>query len=212
MTSRPARLQRGLLPVDAQLAGGDTGAAGGVHHKHGGGVGDEDPQPPPMAVLILDVLEHLPAGFVSMHVPGGPAVRGDRLRPRRDQRRDLLQRSAQGARGHVESVGGQRLDDPVHRPAQHELLMRQPRQKNPAVNRPFGTGLAAGGAQAIARPRMRTPPPVAPPPPHDPGDLHLPVDLLAVLGAQELERLPALGAAPLAGLHIDDPFLGLQMQ
>ena len=59
---------------------------------------------------------------------------------------------------------------------------------------------------------MRTPPPVAPPPPHDPGDLHLPVDLLAVLGAQELERLPALSAAPLAGLHIDDPFLGLQMR
>ena len=59
---------------------------------------------------------------------------------------------------------------------------------------------------------MRTPPPVAAPPPHDPGDLHLPVDLLAVLGAQELERLPALGAAPLASLHIDDPFLGLQMR
>ena len=59
---------------------------------------------------------------------------------------------------------------------------------------------------------MRTPPPVAAPPPHDPGDLHLPVDLLAVLGAQELKRLPALGAAPLAGLHIDDPFLGLQMR
>ena len=31
-----AGLQRGLLPVDAQLAGGDLGAAGGVHHEHGG--------------------------------------------------------------------------------------------------------------------------------------------------------------------------------
>ena len=59
---------------------------------------------------------------------------------------------------------------------------------------------------------MRTPPPVAAPPPHDPGDLHPPVDLLAVLGAQELKRLPALRAAPLAGLHIDDPFLSLQMR
>jgi hypothetical protein len=42
---------------------------------------------------------------------------------------DLLQCSAQGARRHVESVGDQRLDDPVQRPAQHELLMRQPRQE-----------------------------------------------------------------------------------
>ena len=136
-------------------------------------------------------------------MPGGPAVRGDRLRPRRDQRRDLLQRPAQRARRHVEPVGGQRLDDPVHRPAQHMLLIRQPRQE-------------PGGEQALRHrpgrrrradrpgPRMRTPPPVAAPPPHDPGDLHLPVDLLAVLGAQELKRLPALRAAPLAGIHIDD--------
>jgi len=59
---------------------------------------------------------------------------------------------------------------------------------------------------------MRAPPPAAAPPRHDPGDLHLPVDLLAVLGAQELKRLPALGAAPLAGIDIDEPFLGLQMR
>src|SRR5208283_1266560 len=56
------------------------------------------------------------------------------------------------------------------------------------------------------------PPPVAAPPPHDPGDLHLPVDLLAVLGAQELKRLTALRAAPLPGIHIDEPFLSLQMR
>ena len=91
------------------------------------------------------------------------------------------------------------------------LLIRQPRQE-------------PGGEQALRHrpgrrrragrpgPRMRAPPPVAAPPPHDPGDLHLPVDLLAVLGAQELKRLPAFGAAPLAGIHIDDPFLGLQMR
>src|SRR5260221_4265935 len=91
------------------------------------------------------------------------------------------------------------------------LLIRQPGQE-------------PGGEQALRhrpgrrpradrrRPRMRAPPPVAAPPRHDPGDLHLPVDLLAVLGADELERLPALGAAPLAGIHIDDPFLGLQMR
>ena len=144
-------------------------------------------------------------------MPGGPAVRGDRGRPRRDQRRDLLQRPAQGARGHVEPVGGQRRHDPVHQQAQHMLLIRQPRQE-------------PGGEQALRHrpgrrrradrrgPRMRAPPPVAPPPPHDPGDLHLPVDLLAVLGAQELKRLPALRAAPLAGLHIDEPFLSLQMR
>ena len=59
---------------------------------------------------------------------------------------------------------------------------------------------------------MRTPPPVTPPPPHDPGDLHLPVDLLAVLGAQELKRLPALRAAPLASIHIDDALIGFQLR
>ena len=163
------------------------------------------------AVLILDVFEHLPGRLIGMHMPSGPAVRGDRRRPRRDQRRDLLQRPAQGARGHLEPVGGQRLDDPVHRPAQHMLLIRQPRQE-------------PGGEQALRHrpgrwrradrrgPRMRTPPPAAAPPPHDPGDLHLPVDLLAVLGAQELKRLPALRTAPLAVLHIDDAFLSLQMR
>ena len=146
-----------------------------------------------------------------MHVPGGPAVRGDRRRPRRDQRRDLLQRPAQGARRHVEPVGGQRLDDPVHGPAQHMLLIRQPRQEprgEQALRHRPGRWRRAHGP----RPRAGAPPPVAAPPPHDPGDLYPPVDLLAVLGAQELKRLPALGAAPLAGLHIEDPLLSLQMR
>jgi hypothetical protein len=40
----------------------------------------------------------------------------------------------------------------------------------------------------------------------------VPVDLLTVLGAQELKRLPAPGAAPLAGIDIDDTFLSLQMR
>ena len=144
-------------------------------------------------------------------MPGGPAVRGDRGRPRRDQRRDLLQRPAQGARRHVEPVGGQRRDDPVHRPAQHMLLIRQPRQEprgEQALRHRPGRRLRAGRPG----PRAGAPPPVAAPPPHDPGDLHLPVDLLAVLGAQELKRLPAFRAAPLAGIHIDDAFLSLQMR
>src|SRR6266567_1829274 len=91
------------------------------------------------------------------------------------------------------------------------LLIRQPGQE-------------ARGEQALRHrpgrrrradrrgPRASAPPPVAAPPPHDPGDLHLPVDLLAVLGAQELKRLPAYGAAPLGGIHIDDPFLSLQLR
>src|ERR1039457_7110063 len=91
------------------------------------------------------------------------------------------------------------------------LLIRQPRQEprgeQPLRHRPGGRRRANGPG-----PRMRAPPPVAAPPPHDPGDLHLPVDLLAVLGAEELKRLPAFGAAPLGGIHIDDPFLGLQMR
>jgi hypothetical protein len=143
---------------------------------------------------------------------GGPAAAGgDRGRPRRDQRRDLLQRPDQGARRHIEPVGGQRHDDPVHRPAQHMFLIRQPRQE-PGGEQALRLRLGRGRRADRRGPRMRTPPPVAPPPPHDPGDLHLPVDLLAVLGAQELKRLPALRAAPLAGIHIDEPFLGLQMR
>ena len=59
---------------------------------------------------------------------------------------------------------------------------------------------------------MRAPPPVPAPPPHDPGDRHPPVNLLAVLGAQELKRLPAFGAAPLGGIHIDDAFLSRQLR
>ena len=146
-----------------------------------------------------------------MHVPGGPAVRGDRGRPRRDQRRDLLQRPAQRARRHVQPVGGQRLHDPVHRPAQHMLLIRQPRQE-PRGEQALRHRPGRHGRADRRRSPMRTPPPVTPPPPHDPGDLHPPVDLLAVLGPDELERLPAHRAAPLASIHIDDPLLGLQMR
>src|ERR1019366_4944414 len=62
------------------------------------------------------------------------------------------------------------------------------------------------------RPRASAPPPVTPPPPHDPGDLHLPAGLLAVLGAEELKQLPALRSAPLAGIHIDEPFLSHQLR
>ena len=144
-------------------------------------------------------------------MPGGPAVRGDRGRPRRDQRRDLLQRPAQGARRHVQPVGGQRRDDPVHRPAQHMLLIRQPRQEPRGEQALRHRPGRHGRADRRGSP-MRTPPPVTPPPPHDPGDLHPPVELLAVLGPYELERLPAHRAAPLASIHIDDPLLGLQMR
>src|SRR5260221_5819333 len=92
------------------------------------------------------------------------------------------------------------------------LVIRQPRQE-PRGEQALRHRPGRRGRADRRRPRMRAPPPVAPPPPpHDPGDLHLPVDLLAVLGAQELKRLPALGAAPLAGIHIDDTFLGLQMR
>jgi len=99
----------------------------------------------------------------------------------------------------------------VHRPAQHMLLIRQPRQE-PRGEQALRHRPGRRRRADRPGPRMRAPPPVAAPPPHDPGDLHPPVDLLAVLGAQELKRLPALRAAPLAGLHIDDPFLSLQMR
>ena len=138
-------------------------------------------------------------------------MRGDRRRPRRDQRRDLLQRPAQRARRHLQPVGGQRLDNPVHRPAQHMLLIRQPRQE-PRGEQALRHRPGRRRRAHRRRPPMSARPLVAPPPPHDPCDLHLPVDLLAVLGPEELERLAALVAAPLAGIRIDDPLPGLQMR
>ena len=86
---------------------------------------------------------------------GLAAVRGDRRRPRRDQRRDLLQRPAQRARRHVEPVGSQRRHDPVHR-RPSTCFSYASRARNPAVNRPFGTGLAAGGAQVVLGPDEST--------------------------------------------------------
>jgi hypothetical protein len=49
----------------------------------------------------------------------------------------------------------------------------------------------SGGQTGLAPDERR--PPVAASPPHDPGDLHLPVNLLAVLGPEELKRLAAPG-------------------
>jgi hypothetical protein len=46
---------------------------------------------------------------------------------------------------------------------------------------------------------------------HDPGDFHLPVDLLGVLGAVGLERLPAAGAGPFGLGHVVDFFAGLEV-
>ena len=86
-----------------------------------------------------------------MHVPGLAAVGGDRLRPRRHQRRDLLQLPDQGAGGDLEPVGGQRRDDPVHRAAQHILLMQQPGQE-PGGEQPLRHHLGAGGAQTVFGP------------------------------------------------------------
>jgi hypothetical protein len=96
-------------------------------------------------------------------------------------------------------------------PAQHMLFIRQPGQEpggEQALRHRPGSRRRAGRPG----PRASAPPPVAAPPPRDPGDLHPPVDVLTVLGAQKLKRLPALRAAPLGGLHIDDPFLSLQMR
>ena len=125
----PAGLQRGLVKVDAQLAGGHPRRAGRVHHEHGRVRGDERPQPPAVVLLVRDVLEHLPGGLVAVRVPGLPGMGGDRLRPGCQQRRDLLQLAGQGAGRDVQPLGGQRGHDPVHRPAQHVLLVQQPGQE-----------------------------------------------------------------------------------
>jgi hypothetical protein len=47
---------------------------------------------------------------------------------------------------------------------------------------------------------------------HDPGQLHLPVDLLAALGPQRIEGLVAVRADPLIGRHIMDFLEGVQMR
>src|SRR5207244_8860580 len=62
------------------------------------------------------------------------------------------------------------------------------------------------------RPRAVTPARVPQPPVHDPGDPHLPVDLLTALRTQELKLPPAAGTHPLPGRHVMDLLGGLQMR
>src|SRR5260370_42012377 len=91
------------------------------------------------------------------------------------------------------------------------FLIRQPGQE-PRGEQALRHRLRRRRRADRRRPPMRTPPPVTPPPPHDPGDRHLPVDLLAVLGPEEVERLPAHRAAPPASIHIEDALIGFQLR
>ena len=112
----------------------------------------EDPQPPPVAVLILDVLEHLPAGLVGVHTPGlgGPCA---------------AIASAHGAiSGAICFSAPHKVPAATSNPSAASAwtirctgrpstcFSYASRARNPAVNRPFGTGLAAGGAQTVAGP------------------------------------------------------------
>ena len=127
-----------------------------------------------------------------MHVHRRGVARADSVLQRDQQVRDRFQRAAYGALGHVQAVGGQRSRDPVHRQAQHVLLVQQPGQE-PRGEPPLGHRVRGWRRDHRPRPRALAAPPVPQPAVHDPGDPHLPVDLLTALRPEELERLPAPG-------------------
>ena len=142
-------------------------------------------------------------------------MRLDRLRPGGQQRGDLLQSADQGALGHVQAVGGQRGDDPVQRPAQDVLLIRQPGQEHRGeqalrdhLRRPGRAHRDPPGQLG----RALAAPPVPAPPPQDPAQPHLPVKLLRILGTQEFEVRAAATAPPQPRLHVDDALLGFQVR
>jgi len=144
-----------------------------------------------------------------MHLPGLAAMSGDRLRPRRQQRRDLPELAGQGARGDLQPPGGQRRHDPVHRAAQHVLLMQQPGQE-PGGEQPLRHHLGRRRRAGRLRPVAPAAAPVAAQ--ENPDQLDPPVDQLAVLGADELVPGPAARTAPIPRFQVDDAFLGLQVR
>ena len=146
-----------------------------------------------------------------MRMPGPPAMGGDRLRPGRQQRRDLPELADQGAGRDLQPLGGQRRHDPVHRPAQHVLLVQQPGQE-PGAEQPLRDHLGRRRRAGRPRPVARAAAPVAAAAQQDPDQRDPPVDQLAVLGADELVPGPAAQAAPLLRFQVDDAFLGLQVR
>jgi hypothetical protein len=85
-----------------------------------------------------------------VQVRGGGVAVADQLRQWGQQVRARREHPGQGALGQVEPVVGQRGDDPVRGPAQHELLHQQPGQ-DPVVNRPLPMALGTGGATSTPR-------------------------------------------------------------
>jgi hypothetical protein len=59
-----------------------------------------------VAVLALGLLEHPPAGLISVHVHRFGVTGADRLLQREEQARGRFQRTCHGALGHVQAVGG----------------------------------------------------------------------------------------------------------
>ena len=146
-----------------------------------------------------------------MHLGRGGVPGGDHGLQRDQQTGQRLQHPGQGALGHGQSLSGQHLDDPVHRQTQHELQIEQPRAergREPAL----GNRVRRRRRGHRPRPRTGTRPPVPHPPVHDPGQVHLPVDLLAAFGPQRSELHTAVRADPLIGRHIMDLLPGVQMR
>jgi len=133
-----------------------------------------------VAVLALYLLEHPPAGLVRVHMHRLRVARADRVLQWDQQVRDRFQGAAYGALGHVQAVGGQCPHDPVHRQAQHVLLVQQPGQER-GRETAFRHRVRRPGRDHRPRPRALAAPPVPQPAVHDPGDRHPPVDLLTAL-------------------------------
>jgi len=193
-----------VVSVDAQLLDEDLQRPGRGDPEHRGVGADEHPAPPAVAVFALDRGVHLPAGLIHVQVPGGGVPLRDQLGQRGQQLRTRREHPGQGALGDMEPVVGQRGHDAVRGTTQHELLTQQPGQEptgEPTL--PDRLGYRCGDQDPTDRAATR--PPVGRAPVHDPGQLHLPVDLLTTLlpepgVARAAERAHPLGLTDVVDL------------
>ena len=135
----------------------------------------------------------------------------DQLRQWGQQVRARREHPGQGALGQVEPVVGQRGDDPVRGAAQHELLHQQPGQK-PGGEPALADRLGHRCGDQDPADRATAAAPVGRAAVHDPGQLDLPVDLLAALLAEPGIARAAARAHPLGLGNVVDLLAGRQMR
>jgi len=88
---------------DAELGVQHRVRAGGIHPEHDGVLGDEDPQPPRVAGLTLDLFVDPPRGLVGVHMCRGGVAGADRGLHRLQQTGQCLEHPGQGALGDGQS-------------------------------------------------------------------------------------------------------------